>query len=219
MTTAPTVLDLEARAKRDGAKLTLDLLVANRHAHEVYFLHRFWKMAKVAPSVPAGGVDLGKATGQLASSGPIRMVWDERGPYRFEQGGILRVVFGPAPVPRFGSVSNRQIPFASRIEPGKSAHFEVSLDAPVTEFALFDPPPPDVEYEEIEVKRIAVVVFGVAPGERVKVKPCPIDEAYFQVDAPDPLMVPTFGDVPVDALPVRRRKDPITRYLLPGEPA
>lgn len=217
MTTRPTVLDLEATAQRDGAKLKLSLLVANRHAHEVYFLHRFWKMAKGAPSTPGGAVDLAKATGASATSGPPKMVWDERGPYRYEQGGILRVVFGPAVVPQFSSVSSRQIPFATRIEPGKSITVEAEIDVPVVEFALFEPPPANPEYEDIEVKRIAVIAYGVSPGERVRIDPCPLDAASFKVSAPDPLMVPTFGDVPVEALPVKRRKDPISRYLLPGE--
>lgn len=219
MTHRPTVLDLEATAKRDGAKLTLSLLVANRHEHEVYFLHRFWKMGRAAPAAPGAAGDLAKATGAPAASGRPVMMWDERGPYRYEQGGILRVVFGPAVVPKNSSVSNRQIPFASRIEPGKSITVEAALDVPVVEFALFEPPPANPEVEEIEVKRIAVVAYGVSPAEKVKVRPCPIDAAYFQVDAPDQLMIPTFGDVPVEPLAVMRRKDPITRYLLPGEAA
>lgn len=217
MNTPPTVLDLEATAKRDGAKLRLSLLVANRHAHEVYFLHGFWRMKKGEPATPGGAVDLAKATGASATSGPPKVAWDERGPYRYEQGGILRVVFGPAVVPQFSSVSSRQIPFASRIEAGKSITVEAELDVPVVEFALFEPPPVDVEYEDIEVKRIAVVAYGVSPGERVKIDPCPLDAAYFRVSAPDPRMVPSFGDVPVEPLAVRRRKDPISRFLLPGE--
>jgi hypothetical protein len=217
MNTRPTVLDLEASAAREGAKLTLRLLLANRHAHEVYFLHRFWKMAKSPPPAPAGSVDVAKAAGATAAAGPPRMVWDERGPYRYERGGILRTVFGPATVPPNTSVTSRQIPFASRIEPGLSITVEAVLDVPVVEFSLFNPPPANPEYEEVEVRRIAVVAYGVSPSEKVKIEPCPIDAAFYWVRAPDQLMVPTFADVPVDPLPVRRRKDPIARFLLPGE--
>jgi hypothetical protein len=115
------------------------------------------------------------------------------------------------------AVSSRQIPFASRIGPGGSLKVEHAIDVPVVEFALFNPPPANPEYEEVEVRRIAVVAYGVSPGEQVDVDPCPIDPAYFWVRAPDQKMVPTFADVPVDPLPVKRRKDPIARFLLPGE--
>lgn len=225
---APTpVLDVEATAKREGATLRLQLLVANRHAHDVFFFHRFWTMAKGGAATAGGGAaqQAAKAAGDGGNkgSGPPRMAWDPRGPSRYELAGILRIVVGPALVPPNKDVSNRYIPFAARIAPGASMETEMWFEVPIVEHALFDPPGPEPKYEDVEVRRIALAVYGTHDSEknrdRVRAEPCPLDPAFFWVRAPDALMVPTYADVPVEPLQVRRRKDPIARFLLPGEVA
>lgn len=179
----------------DPAKLRVDIRAENRSPHEIYWLNRFWTMIK-------GG----------------KTAWDPRGPYRFEKGGILRLLYGVAPVPNDTDVSNRYIPQATRIAPGSAADEHTELALPVEEFALFEPPNAATEYEPAEAESVAVIAHYVAPGEGIVIAPSFVDPAYFWVKAPDQKVRVAEAIIATDRrIPVRRRKDPITRILLSTE--
>jgi hypothetical protein len=179
----------------DPAKLRVDIRAENRAAHDLYWLNMFWTMVK-------GG----------------KTAWDPRGPYRYEKDGILRLLYGAAPVPPDTDVSNRCIPQATLIPAGGAAEIHTELAVPVDEFALFEPPGATTEYEVVEVESVAVIAHYVAPGEGVAIAPSFVDPAYFWIKAGDPKVRVAEAIVKADRkIPVRRRKDVIARVLLASE--
>ncbi|MFS8064815.1 MAG: hypothetical protein ACMG6S_00460 [Byssovorax sp.] len=179
----------------DPAKLRVDVRAENRSQHEIYWLNRFWTVVK---------------GGQTA--------WDPRGPYRHEKGGVLRLLYGVAPVPSGTDVNNRYIPQATRIAPGAAAEEHTEIAVPVEEFALFEPPSAKTEYELVEVESVAVIAHYVAPGDGIVIAPSFVDPAYFWVKAPDQKVRVAEAIVAADRkIPVRRRKDEIARVLLSNE--
>ncbi|MFT3764206.1 MAG: hypothetical protein QM820_01600 [Minicystis sp.] len=143
--------------------------------------------------------------------------WEARAPYRFEQGGTVRLVYGPAPVPRNAMVNNRYIPHATRIPAGGVVHVKDEIALPMDEFSPFHPRRDDSPIEDVEASKLAVIAHWVAPGPGVSIEPSFIDKAYFFVKAPDQKVSTSLVVKPIDKVQVRRRKDTITRPLLPGE--
>lgn len=170
------------------------LVRAENHGDcEVYWLNRFW------------------------TGGPDGAAWDPRGPYRHEQAGVLRLLYGAAPVPANTLVSARYVPHATRIAGGAAVTVEVELVAPVTEFALFNPPNARSEYDEVTARELAVIAHYVLPSEGVSVGPSHIDAAYFFVRMGSPHLRVAEAVVPVVPIDVRRRRDPIARVQLSTE--
>lgn len=196
MTTPAPALVLHVQVSfPDPAKLRVDIRAENRSSQEIYWLNKFWTMVK-------GG----------------KTAWDPRGPYRFEKGGILRLLYGVAPVPRDTDVNNRYIPQATLIAPGAAAEVHSELAIPVEEFALFEPPNAKTEYELVEVESVAVIAHYVAPGAGIVIAPSFVDPAYFWVKAPDQsVRVAESVVTTARKIPVRRRKDEIARVLLANE--
>jgi hypothetical protein len=179
----------------DPSKLRVDIRAENVSQTDLYWLNKFWTMTK---------------DGQT--------VLDPRGPYRHELAGILRLLYGAAPVPPYSAVNTRYIPHATMIPPGKSVDVQTEVPIPVEEFALFQPPNAQTEYELVEVESVAVIAHYVAPGEGIVIVPSFVDPAYFWVKAPDQKVRVAEAIVTTDRkIPVRRRKDPIARVRLSNE--
>lgn len=194
MTTQGLLLQVNAALNGDRSKLVVQIEARNTLAHEVYWLNRFWR------ALPGG-----------------KREWDPRGPYRFELAGALRLLYGAAPVPPNTMVNNRFIPHGTRIDPGATAQVQEEIALPTQEFTIFEPPGPGTEYEPVEATNLAVIAHYVSPGERVKVEPSYIEPKYWFVRAPDQVVAVAYAVQKTDKIPVLRRKDPITRALLPGE--
>ena len=196
MTTHVSELVLHVQVSSpEPAKLRVDIRAENRSPHEIYWLNKLWTVVK-------GG----------------KTAWDPRGPYRYEKGGILRLLYGAAPVPSNVDVNNRYIPQATLIAPGGAAEEHTELAVPVEEFAPFEPPNAQTEYDLVEAESVAVIAHYVAPGEGIVIAPSFVDPAYFWVKAPDQKVRVAEAIVPLERkIPVRRRKDPIARVLLASE--
>lgn len=166
----------------------------NTSSRELYWLNKQWTMA-----------------------GGVRVAWDPRGPYRHEQGGILRLLYGAAPVPPNMFVNSLYIPHATRIEPGGAAEVGAEINVPVVEFALFQPPSDATEYEAIEVHLLAVIAHYVVAEDGILIGPSFVDPAYFSVSAPEQLVRVAEAVIETDAIPVHRRRDPIARAQLQEE--
>jgi hypothetical protein len=179
----------------DPSKLRVDIRAENASQTDLYWLNRFWTMTR---------------DGQT--------VWDARGPYRYELGGILRLLYGAAPVPPYTAVNTRYIPHATMIPPGGFTEVHSEIPVPVEEFALFEPPNARTEYELVEVESVAVIAHYVAPGDGIVIVPSFVDPAYFWVKAPDQSVRVAEAIVATEKkIPVRRRKDPIARVLVSSE--
>ncbi len=141
-----------------------------------------------------------------------------KGPYRHEKKGILRLLYGAAPVPPYTAVNTRYIAHATMIPPGGFTEVHTEISLPTEEFALFEPPDAQTEYELVEAESVAVIAHYVAPGEGIVIAPSFVDPAYFWVKAPDQKVRVAEAIVTAERkIPVRRRKDPIARVLLSNE--
>jgi hypothetical protein len=196
MTTKAPELVLQVHVSfLDSTRIRVDIRAENRSSGDLYWLDKIWTMLK-------GG----------------KMGWEPRAPYRYEKAGILRLLYGVAPTPPNTQVNNRYIPQATRIPPGGAAEEHVELALPVEEFAPFQPPNAQTEYELVEVDKVAVIAHYVAPGEGIVIAPSFVDPAYFWVKAPDQKVRVAEAVVTAEKkIAVRRRKDEIARVLLAGE--
>lgn len=179
----------------DPSKLRVDIRAENTSPTDLYWLNKFWTMTKDG-----------------------KTVWDARGPYRHELAGILRLLYGAAPVPPYTAVNTRYIPHATLIPPGGSTDVHTEVSLPVEEFALFEPPNAKTEYEPVEVESVAVIAHYVAPGDGIVIVPSFVDPAFFWVKAPDQKVRVAEAIVVTERkIPVRRRKDVIARVRLSNE--
>jgi len=193
MNTPELVLHIHA-SQPEPSLLWVDIRAENTSSRELYWLNKHWTTLR---------------RGQVA--------WDPRGPYRHEQGGILRLLYGAAPEPPNKSVYNRYIPHATRIDAGGAADVRAKMILPVEEFALFESPSDETEYDEIEARFLAVIAHYVVPKDVLSIDPSFVDPAYFWVSAPDQLVRVAEAVIGTDAIPVRRRRDTIARAQLQAE--
>jgi hypothetical protein len=196
MTTKAPELALQVQVSFiDSSRIRVAVRAENRGREDLYWLNKIWTTAK-------GG----------------QAVWEPRAPYRYEKGGILRLLYGAAPTPPNTLVNNRYIPQATRILPGTAAEEHAELALPVEEFSAFQAPTASTEYELVEAESVAVIAHYVAPGEGIVIAPSFIDPAFFWVKAPDQKVRVAEAIVTAERkIPVRRRKDPIARALLANE--
>ena len=191
---APELLLHVKVTRPDPSKLRLEVRAENVSSTDLYWLNRFWTMTK-------GG----------------QSAWDPRGPYRTVKDGILRFLYGAAPVPPNTMVNTRYIPHATMIPPGGSTEIVTEVAVAVEEFALFEPPGPKTQYELLDVESVAVIAHYVAPGEGVVIVPSFIDPAFFWVKTGDPKVRVAEALGTTDRIPARVRKEEIARTLLTSE--
>ena len=82
------------------------------------------------------------------------------------------------PVPLIRSVEFRQIPFATKVEPGGSFSDKQTLKLPVEEFNPYFPKGPDAKVEVAESDRVVFVLQFVREIEGLDVKEAPVSNAY-----------------------------------------
>lgn len=181
-------------SRPEAQLLRVDIRAENTSSRELYWLNKHW-----------------------TTSGRGQVAWDPQGPYRHEQGGILRLLYGAAPVPPNMFVNNRYIPHATRIDAGSAADVRAEVIVPVEEFALFEPPSDAAEYGEIEAHFLAVIAHYVVAEDGILINPSFVDPTYFWVRAPNQLVRVAEAVIETDAIPVRRRRDTIARAQLQEE--
>lgn len=92
--------------------------------------------------------------------------------------GTLLLAKMIAPVPRIRSVEFRQIPFATKVEPGASFSAKERVKLPIEEFNPYFPQGPTSKVEPAESERVQFVLQFVRETEGLEAKETDVPNAY-----------------------------------------
>lgn len=146
------------------------------------------------------------------------LVRDPEGCYRSlaSRSGALRIILGEPPLPVGSTVTVRLTPLATPVAAAARHAIELSLPLPVAEYNPYFSADAASKYEDLSAPQLDVFTQYVIAsrdlvvetpawgGGKVLVRPVP-SATYAVASAPGPV-------------PVRRRLDPFSRLVLPGEP-
>jgi hypothetical protein len=140
--------------------------------------------------------------------------------YRFIRESELRLLLGPAPLPRLKTVAYRNIPYATLIKPHGTLEVEQSLRLPAQEYSVYFPSAPGTSPTPVTISRVAMFVVWVESREARETSPSPFDPNAVKIEVPGILdHAQTVGcRVTSATFEGLRRTDEFDRLTLPGEP-
>jgi hypothetical protein len=144
---------------------------------------------------------------------------DPEGIYRFERNSELRLLLGPAPLPRLKTVTFKNVPFATPVKAGTSLELNREVALPVKEYSAYFLDYSPNQSKTVQVKRLVLIVKFVEAQQRLATSPCPFNPAAVKLETPgvlDSVQTLTWRTEQVD-LEVLRRTDAFDRLTLPGE--
>src|SRR4051812_48036030 len=97
-----------------GKGLAIQARIENAGAADILVLDRLWKLDKES-----------------------QRVLDPELAYRFERDGSLRVLLGPAPLPRRKTITYRNVPMATRVPANSALDREIVLAPPIREYSVY----------------------------------------------------------------------------------
>jgi hypothetical protein len=185
-----------------GKGLSIQSRIENAGAVDILVLDRLWKLED------------------------NRKALDDEHTYRFERDGSLRVLLGPAPLPRMKSALYRNVPMATRVPAGGSIDHEIVLAPPIKEHSPYFPEVDPAAYAPTPVGAVHLVV-DYLPIEHVEgrpdlvIRPSAVDPTALEIDNPVLALAAAKRLVESAPLPtlleVLRRTDELDRLDLPGE--
>jgi hypothetical protein len=191
-------VELQCSLKSGGAAVSIFTKILNSGKSDIFVFDLLWRLDNAGKTVP-----------------------DMESGYRFIRGSELRLLWGPAPMPRLKTVAYRNIPYATRVSPGASLQNERTLTSPVKEYNVYFPENPKTKYESAPIDRITVVVQFHENRPNLKTSPVPLDPAALKIataDALDSMKTLNCVLTPVK-LEALRRSDEFDRMVMPGETA
>jgi hypothetical protein len=191
---APPV-SLRASFEFSPKELKVRLHIANRGEADVLIFNRLWI----------------KSDGKPAP--------DPEKIYRFVRDSKLRLLLGMAPLPRSKTPLYRNIPFVTRLQPGRTLEEEIRISAPVKEYNVYFPVLDGNPYVPDKVARAEVFAEYLIDSPAIKTQPSSFDPTALKIVSPgswDAAQLAASGPVPLD-LQVLRRTDEFERLTLPGE--
>ncbi len=187
---------LSASIERGEGEITARIRIQNAGTDDIYVLDRLWTLDK---------------SRQLAA--------DPKEIYRFERGGILRLLLGAAPLPRLAFATYRNVPHVTVVVPGASHEREIRIPLPVEEHSPYVEPVPREAPVPVTAERVDVLVHFLMASPELKLTPSPLPGMAMVIQNPVAALEHVkllHAQVPLAGIPVLRRKD-IERVTLPGE--
>jgi hypothetical protein len=181
-----------------GKTLKVKARIANPGSSHVYVFNRLWDLDP--------------------TNKPIE---DPEKMYRFIRDSELRLLLGPAPLPRLKTVTFKNIPYATLIKPGGSVDIETSFPVPATEYSVYFPETPGNKSTISRINRVALFVRVVETKATFETTAAPFDPAALKIEVPgvlDSARIVSCHSTPV-GLDALRRADEFDRLTLPGEAA
>lgn len=134
---------------------------------------------------------------------------DSQQVYRFVEGGVLRLLLGPAPLPSV-PVTFKNVPEVTRIEPYTSFEADLSLPVPVTEYSVYSD---DVDPDKATVEQVhAVELFAIyTDATRVETIPSKVFPGAFTASSPGTMHTVASGRVAL-SLEVMRQMGDFSRF-------
>jgi hypothetical protein len=188
---------LKASFQLTGDKaLAIQLRLENAGAADILVLDRLWRLQ--------GG----------------KKVLDGEHVYRFERGGSLRVLLGPAPLPRLKSALYRNVPLATRVPANAALEREIRLAAKLKEYSVYFPELDPQHDEKATVSTVHLVVDYLVDRPELVKHASALDPAAIEIENPVFALAEAKRLVqsgPVSPIEVARRTDEFDRLALPGE--
>jgi hypothetical protein len=152
-------LSVEGRADAtpDGV-LTVSIRYVNTGTRPIYALDRLW------------------------SDSLNEMVEDPAHAYMFVAGDTLQILLGLAPLPTRETVDYRNVPYATRIEPGEAVSRCLSWTPPIREFSPYFPEGKRAQFETVRTRRIVVLVDWVDGLPDLQTIPAPFDATALKLN-------------------------------------
>lgn len=187
---------LSASVERGDGELTARIRIQNAGTDDILVLDRLWILEQSKQLAP-----------------------DPRGIYRFERGGILRLLLGAAPLPRLAFATYRNVPHVTVVAPGASHEREIRIPLPVEEHSPYVEPAPREAPQPVTADRVDVLVHFLMASPELKLTPSPLSAAAMVIQNPVAALAQAkllHAPMQLAGIPALRRKD-IERVTLPGE--
>jgi hypothetical protein len=181
-----------------GKTLKIHARIENPGPAGVYVFNRLWDM---------------DASGRPAED-PEKM-------YRFIRESELRLLLGPAPLPRLKTVFYKNIPYATLIKSQGALEVEQSLALPAEEYSVYFPPTPGALAARARITRVALFVVWVEARRAPETSASAFDPTAVKIEVPDALdyaQTLSCRSTSVDFEGLHRT-DEFDRLTLPGEPS
>jgi len=140
--------------------------------------------------------------------------------YRFERDGSLRLLLGPAPLPRLKSALYRNVPMATRVPARSALDRDLTIVAPLTEYSVYFPETDPRHHETKSDGTVHLIIDYLMADAKLVTHPSPLDANAVEIENP---VLALAGSVrlvqsgTVSAFEVIRRTDEFDRLALPGE--
>lgn len=102
--------------------------------------------------------------------------------YRFVSDDTLQVLLGLAPLPSRKTTLYRNVPYATRIEPGQIVERRLEWKAPVAEYSVYFPEGDRPHFEKVRVKKLVVLVDSVVEPPDLQTIAAPFDPKAFKLN-------------------------------------
>lgn len=181
-----------------GKTLNIETRIVNTGPLDVYVFDRLW--------------DLDQSNHPMAD--PEKM-------YRFIRNSELRLLLGPAPLPRLKSAAYKNIPYATLIKARSTLDLKTSFDAPIKEYSVYFPEGPNTKFTPVTINRVVLLLDLVEARAEFQTTPCPFDPSAVKIEVPGVLDSSKRLSCQSTSLvsPGLLRSDEFDRLTLPGEEA
>jgi hypothetical protein len=148
-------LGLSAHFQVDAKELVAEYEVTNTRAHAVYLFNVLWAF---------------DAKGQyVAASSPAYV--------SLRRDGQLYIGKIVPPLPRDEEVELRVVPFATKVEAGRSYKETLKFPLPVSEYSAYFPAKPDSKYRSATAHSVVFALQFVNDVKGMEAKPAPLPDA------------------------------------------
>jgi hypothetical protein len=172
--------------------------------------------ARIENVGPAGVYVFNRLWDMDSSSRPAE---DAQKMYRFIRDSELRLLLGPAPLPRLMTAAYKNIPYATLINSQGALDVEQSFPLPVEEYSVYFPPTAASHPAPVKITRVALVAVWVDARIAPETSPAPFDAAAVKIEVPGVLdhaqtAICRSSSISFEGL---RRTDEFDRLNMPGE--
>jgi hypothetical protein len=157
---------------------------------------------------------------RLWDLGGGKKILDAEHVYRFERDGSLRLLLGPAPLPRRGSALYRNVPMGTRVPARAALDREIFIPAPIKEYSVYFPESDPEAYAAKSVGKVHLLVGYLVAKPDLSTRAAAVDPDAVEIDNPVLAMAGMkllVASGEVGPFEVQRRTDTFDRVLLPGE--
>ncbi|HEY2234767.1 MAG TPA: hypothetical protein VGK01_14935 [Candidatus Angelobacter sp.] len=193
---APGV-QFQAEFSTTAHSLRMKLFLHNQGGTDIYVFNHLWS----------------RASGSLSA--------DSQNVYQFFRNGTLRLLYGPAPLPRLKTVTYRNIPFVTLLQHGATLEWNAELSFPIKEYNVYYPEDPNTAYTFEKADHVEVIIEFVKAGPGVVVAAVSNQQDALRIISPGVLDLAETRSFKADVpqITVLKRADEFSRLILQGEEA